>query len=256
MSMTSVAAVLLLSAQASADNGLPPLTVTGSPDQGLKFAVERFPVAQWRNVDAKILVEANRRCRPKVASFNSYSVRSGNVMVNGKAVPGVLRYERTMICAAPTPKSAPAPITFDPSNDDAMTAFGAFNTYFAAVDGERVDLVERLTDGPPMPPALAVETMRAMKAEAGAGRRIPFALTWSTNAPDQPHSGIFVDIFYYQKLPGEVTICGRALFYRADAKTYRFSRNLVRQADTPTDGRTPPCSLFKRATSAGPKNGK
>ena len=71
---------------------------------------------------------------------------------------------------------------------------------------------------------------------------------------EKPHNGVFADIFYYQRLPNDETICGRALFYRADAKTFRFSRNLVRRTATPADGKTPPCSLFKHPMTTRPNN--
>jgi hypothetical protein len=243
--MKSTALLLLLSAQTLTDRGAPPLTVTGSPEQGLQFVVERFPFTKGPDVDAMILAEASRRCSPKVANFSSFSTTEGDLTVDGKVMPGVLRYQRMMLCADPVGRGTLAPADFKPSADDATTVLRAFAEYFAAFDNERVDMVQRLSDGPPMPDERVAEMMRSFKANVGVVERVPQYVTWKINPPDQSHNGVFADISYYQNLPDNVTLCGLALFYRVDANTYRLSRIMMHRAPTPTDGKSQPCMLYK-----------
>lgn len=248
--MKGAALLLLLSAQTPTGRGPLPITVTGSPEQGLQFVVERYPVAKMPDVEALILADANKRCSPKIAALSSFSTDEGDISVDGKVVPGVLRYRRLVLCTDPVARGLPAPADFTPSEDNTATALRAFTEYFAAFDGERVDLVQRLSDGPLMPDERLAEAMRAFKASVGSIERIPQNIVWKTNPPDQPHNGVFADISYYQNLSDNMTLCGMALFYRADAKTYRLSRNMMTQMPTPTDGKSQPCMLYRVAPDA------
>lgn len=237
--MISAAIFLLLSMQTAAGADFPTYTVTGSPEEGLQFDVEPFPVAVWPRVDSALMDYARRRCAPKIAHFNGYSTTSESVTMDGKTVPGI-RYKRTILCIDPVAPTAPAPANFKPSVGDAAAALEAFTAFFAAFDAEDLDLTERLSDGPPTPRGVMADNMRRMKAELGVGKRITYESEWLINPPGQ-HPGAFVDILYYQPLANGVTVCGRALFYRVDAKTYRMSRNLIRQAATPATGQANPC---------------
>lgn len=237
--MNGAAILFLLSVQTSAGAGFPTYTVTGSPDDGLQFDVEQFSAAAWPRVDSIIMAYARQRCAPKIAHFNGYSTTDGPITVNGKTVAGILRYKRTVLCINAAAASAPAPANFKPSAKDNATALAAFDEYFAAFDAEDLDATERISDGPATPRAIMADTMRRIKAELGVGKRVAFKSEWSINPPGQ-HQGAFVDILYYQTLPKGVTVCGRALFYRADTKTYRLSRNLMRPTETPA-GQANPC---------------
>lgn len=248
--MKSAALLLLLFGQTAADQAVP-YTVAGSPDAGLEFVVERYPVAKMADLEAAMLADANRRCSPKIARYSSYSSNEGTIAVNGATVPAVLRYSRLMLCVDPVERGTRAPANFTPSSDDTAAALKAFDDYFAAFDAQRVDLVQRLSDGPPVSDTRVADMLRSFNADVGVVKRNPQEMHWIANPPDQPHDGVFVDIAYYQTLPNAITLCGMALFYRADATTYRLSRNMMHGVPTPADGKSPPCTLYRVEAKAG-----
>lgn len=238
--MISAAIALLLSAQASGSGDLPRYTVTGSPATGLLFDVERFPATRSLDVDRMILAEAARRCGVETAHLSGYSIEQGKMTVDRKLVPAILHYTRGILCIEPVAPAKPAPPDFKPTADDWATAVAAFEKYYAAYDAEDADSVQRMSDSPQTPRDALLQEMRSFAAEWGRGKRVPYAISWVLN-PDHPHPGVFAEVIYYLHLPRNKTICGAALFYRADAQSYLLSRNLMRPFETPAGGKANPC---------------
>lgn len=230
--------------QSAPSSSLPSYEMSGSPEDGLQFEVKNFALTQGPDIEAAIEAEAKRRCAPKLAFAGNFRAWPGSVQLGGETVPGMLRFQRTMVCIDPIEPVEPAPADFRPSPDDERDALSAFHAYFKAFDSGDVDAVMRMRDVPSFPRKIVMQDMRENEPY-GRAERIPYNTNWIANPSSQSHNGIFAEVLYYQPISKSLVLCGAAMFYRRAQHDYVLSRDMRRTAETSPGANNPSSSVCR-----------
>jgi hypothetical protein len=214
---------------------LPSYELSGTPEEGLFFVVENFPLEQDADVEAMIGAEAQRRCAPKIAFPGNYRRMPGTITVKGENVVGIARYERLALCVDPMKPIAPASSVFHPTPDDESDLISTFNTYFSAFDANDVDTLLPLRDYPPFPRKVLLQEIGDYKLQHGEKRRNILKTSWYPNPPEL-HNGIFGEVLFSQPISDTNMLCGAAMFYRRAEHDFVLSRVLTGPIEGPSKG--------------------
>ena len=215
--------------------GLPGYELSGSPEEGLLFVVENFPLEQNADVEAMIGAEAQRRCVPKIAFPGNYRRMPGTITVEGEDVVGIARYERLALCVDPMEPIAPVSSVFHPTPDDENDLVSAFNTYFSAFNAGDVDTLLPLRDYPPFPRNVIIQEISEYKLEHGEQKRTVLKTSWYPNPPEL-HNGIFGEVLFSQPISDTATLCGAGMFYKRAEHDFVLSRVLTARIEGPSKG--------------------
>jgi hypothetical protein len=226
---------------------LPSYDLSGTPEEGLFFVAENFPLTQGPAVEEMMFAEAARRCAPKIAFPANYRTMPGNITVKGQTLAGMVRYERIVLCVDPREPIEPAPSDFQASPNDERDLVSTFNTYFDALETGNVDVLMRLRDYPPFPRKVLLQEIGDNGLPHVQQKRTVLKTSWYPNPPEL-HNGIFGEVLFIQTISETEAICGAAMFYKRAEHDYVFSRLLtvpIEQRPTGTsDNREPgPCDV-------------
>jgi len=214
---------------------LPSYELSGTPEDGLFFVVENFPLERDADVEAMIGAEAQRRCSPKIAFPGNYRKMPGTITVKGENVTGIVRYERLALCVDPMEPIAPVSSVFHPTPDDESDLISTFNAYFSAFDASDIDTLLPLRDYPPFPRKVLLQEISDYKIEHGEQRRTILKTSWYPNPPEL-HNGIFGEVLFSQPISRTITLCGAAMFYRRAEHDFVLSRVLTVRIEGPSKG--------------------